>query len=105
MTQPLPRPGRLAVWPELQKRTMSPAARALLTERNALGLERYGQEMMTEDGRDSWQDLLEELADAVYYAHKLDMETGYDGPALTDITLWILELALNLRATNGPTSS
>lgn len=42
----------------------------LLTQRYNFGLEKYGQPLMTEDGRDEVEDLRQEIGDAVMYLSK-----------------------------------
>jgi hypothetical protein len=51
--------------------TAGPAAVDLLAERYRLGLTKYGTVLHAGNGRDHRRDLLEELADAVAYAHAL----------------------------------
>lgn len=46
------------------------------TARYHLGIARYGTPLHTEDGRSTEADLLQELLDAVMYAHKGSMETN-----------------------------
>lgn len=43
---------------------------ALIRERDALGRSKYGQPLMSEDGRSGVQDCLEELGDLLQYAMK-----------------------------------
>lgn len=48
-----------------------------LEKRNKKGLQTYGKELTTNDGRDGLQDLYEELLDAVVYIKKVMMEDGH----------------------------
>lgn len=43
---------------------------SLVTDRYWQGMERYGQPLMTDDGRDTESDLAQELMDALYYTQK-----------------------------------
>jgi hypothetical protein len=76
--QPKPQGGGEAVWPSLSPRIMRDRLWTLLNERHEQGLEKYGQDLMTFDGRDPWADLIQELVDAVFYAERLRMEGGPD---------------------------
>ena len=65
----------------------------LFEERYKKGLETYGKPLTTDDGRDSLQDLKEELADAVLYSHKITLESGIlEQDNLTGILIHILKL-------------
>lgn len=66
----------LDCWPESDE-TLA-AIRALLEERKRIGLERYGSLLQAGNGRDARRDLIEELADAVVYAHQVHVERGQD---------------------------
>jgi len=44
-----------------------------LLERREFGIEKYGQPLMSRDGRDSLKDLEDEMLDALAYAHKIVM--------------------------------
>lgn len=46
-------------------------AAALIAHRKQIGLDRYGTILHTDDGRNHWRDLVEELADAAAYAAAL----------------------------------
>lgn len=48
--------------------------RKCLDERTQFGVEKYGQPLHTIDGRDTWADAVQEIADLVQYAKKLLME-------------------------------
>ena len=64
-----------AVAPDLYDQIeLSENLRALLDQRVKLGQERYETLLMTGNGRSALRDLLEEVADAVFYAHQLVME-------------------------------
>jgi hypothetical protein len=67
----------LDCWPESDE--VLNAVRDLLAERKRVGLERYGSLLQAHNGRDARRDLLEELADAVVYAHQIQVERG-QGP-------------------------
>lgn len=49
---------------------MSPALAAAIIARGDLGKSRYGQHLMTHDGRSTFDDLFQELLDALKYAQK-----------------------------------
>jgi hypothetical protein len=80
--QPMPSGGGEPVWPRLATRLevlkASDKAYALIWARHEQGMVTYGQDLMTHDGRDAWSDLIQELADAVFYAQRVTMEGGYD---------------------------
>ncbi len=76
--QPLPQPSdgpsmhdlaiadlKAAGWPG------STAAAELLAARKRVGVDRYGQELRPNNGRDALRDLSEELADAAVYARQV----------------------------------
>ena len=43
----------------------------LLLQRRQFGVEKYGQPLMSNDGRDSLKDLEDEILDALAYSHKI----------------------------------
>ncbi len=88
--KPTTSPASRPVWPELQRMPMSDRARALLALRHEQGMSRYGQDLMTHDGRDAWADTIQELADACFYAGQVWMEDG--GPN----TAWLVEQCVRL---------
>lgn len=45
-----------------------------LEKRLRKGIETYGTPLMTNNGRDAANDLIEELLDAIMYAHQLELE-------------------------------
>lgn len=45
----------------------------LITERYEFGMKKYGQPLMTEDGRDDINDALQELGDLMQYIYKAKM--------------------------------
>lgn len=53
---------------------MLPAFAAAIIARGDLGKERYGQHLMTFDGRDTATDLFQELLDALKYSKKWELE-------------------------------
>jgi hypothetical protein len=67
--QPMPKDGKEIVMPHLVKEFNQMAEL-----RYKVGLERYGKPLQTFNGRDSGQDLVEELFDACIYAKQLRME-------------------------------
>ena len=81
--QPLPVPGGEPVFPQALEATRGSFAlgvygdefRALLESRRAIGIERYGRELETHNGRDVIRDLVEELADAYAYATQAALES------------------------------
>jgi len=48
-------------------------AAELVRQRDAYGRSKYGQPLMTDDGRNTLEDLRQELGDALMYAHKARM--------------------------------
>jgi hypothetical protein len=69
--EPPPKPHGLVVPDELIKRLQSPALIALVKERTAFGMKKYGQPLMTEDGRDGVEDARQELGDLLQYVCKV----------------------------------
>lgn len=71
--QPVPKKGGVEVYGILQKYLKGTAGESdeylqqKLKERYDFGKKKYGQALMTDDGRDSVRDLEEELLDTVYY--------------------------------------
>jgi len=47
----------------------------MLRERQALGIKKYGQSLMTFDGRDTALEMLQEVADLYIYTVKMQMES------------------------------
>jgi hypothetical protein len=52
-----------------------PASVEVLSRRRAIGIESYGQELHTRDGRDNLADLTQEIVDALVYAGKGYLES------------------------------
>ena len=50
-----------------------PEAHALSEKRDAFGQSKYGQPLMTKDGRDTVQDIEEEIGDMFHYLYKAKM--------------------------------
>ena len=50
--------------------------RELVAKRHAFGMRKYGQPLMTEDGRDTVRDALEEAGDLLQYTFKARMRGG-----------------------------
>lgn len=61
----------------------------LLEERHTFGMQKYGSPLMTHNGRDAERDLLEELGDALFYAHQMYMEGRGDFSRAKNL-VWIL---------------
>lgn len=71
-----------AVAPDLFEYTeISPALREVLDTRVSDGQEEYGILLMTHNGRDVQMDLMDELSDAIFYAHQWGMENDREHPA------------------------
>jgi len=49
----------------------------LIQARDAFGREKYGQTLMTHDGRNAVEDLDQEVGDSFVYAFKIRMEKGF----------------------------
>lgn len=45
----------------------------MVETRTAFGMKKYGQMLMTEDGRDTGRDAVEEMGDLLQYAYKAKM--------------------------------
>ena len=76
--EPAPVHGGFEITPALklwiEQTVKDPQARqlalALVNERDLFGRQKYGQSLMSDDGRDSFEDLIQELGDALQYAFK-----------------------------------
>jgi len=55
---------------ELKNQTFVKETKELLYQRYKFGISKYGQPLMSEDGREEVQDCVEELADAIQYLSK-----------------------------------
>lgn len=62
----------------------------LVMERDAFGRTKYGQGLALEDGRDTFEDLRQELGDALQYGLKLRVE-GVGGERLEEVR-WLVHL-------------
>ena len=76
--QPVPKKGGLCV-PEhllryLDEIGADEAVKDLIRKRDAFGKAKYGQSLHTEDGRDDYQDALEENGDFLQYVMKLKLK-------------------------------
>ena len=61
----------------------------LSEERDRFGQEKYGQPLMTGDGRDTFQDSREEMGDLLHYLFKAKMQGGMTSEQLGELsTLW-----------------
>ena len=68
------------VFPALRQwLTNRPAVLALIDEREAYGVAKYGQTLMTGDDRDTPTEIANEQADALAYIQKYIMQYGFDG--------------------------
>lgn len=89
---PAPRPAGAEVTPWLigwlEDRGAPVEVADAIRARDALGRQRYGQPLMTGDGRDGVADLAQELADALQYTAKARM-LGQD---LTPVRALLIEL-------------
>lgn len=67
------------VFPELRKwLTDFPDVLALINEREAYGIAKYGQSLMTGDDRDTATEIANEQADTLAYLQKYIMQHGAD---------------------------
>lgn len=73
---PTPRLRGAPVFPVAVSATPGESLRRALAEREAIGVERYGQSLHTHNGRDALRDAREELADATAYLTQAWLETG-----------------------------
>lgn len=67
------------------------AAVDLVTARDAFGRAKYGQPLMTEDGRDTVEDALQELGDLLQYTYKAKLN-GEDITPIKQILPVLIEL-------------
>lgn len=75
MKQPDPVVGVGDVWAEVIESEPDYVLQSMYQARRLEGIERYGQPLMRNDGRDEWRDYIEELLDAIAYAHRLRLST------------------------------
>jgi hypothetical protein len=61
---------KLWIMQEVKDKDARDAASDLVTQRDLFGRQKYGQSLMTDDGRDGLEDLKQELGDALQYAFK-----------------------------------
>lgn len=66
-------------------------AAQLVRERDAFGRQKYGQGLMTGDGRDTVEDLLQELGDGLQYGWKAVLQ-GIDLATLRPLALSLLAI-------------
>lgn len=65
---------------------------ALMQQRKALGLARYGSTLQPHTGRDTARDLIDELADGIVYAQTLATELrDLEDALLALVTVWAME--------------
>lgn len=84
--QPAPKAkGQVVYYSLLTKRQFKPEIKELLRRRFLQGMEKYGQPLMSDDGRDNDADLIQELIDAVFYCQKAILQDRQDEPTLDDI--------------------
>jgi hypothetical protein len=98
---PAPIPGGQPVTPSLAEWVRrecpdSPVAEAIIAgieARSAFGLEKYGQTLCAGDGRPNYAETLQELLDALQYAHRAEMDGDQ---SLDDLVMrWLLVLMLS----------
>lgn len=82
--EPPPKPGQELVTPALLAFLRDPMGAPpyvldLVRQRDAFGRAKYGQGLMTFDGRDTYEDLRQELGDALQYTFKLWEEVRAGG--------------------------
>ncbi len=96
--EPAPKPegvivtGELVSWIEKQDVTDTERDRAikLIKERDEYGFKKYGQHLMTKDGRNSIEDALQELGDLMHYLYKARL----NGEDISEIRVLFPLLAL-----------
>jgi hypothetical protein len=76
------------VWLVLDDKAGSRVLRDLLHDRAMQGFKRYGKSLRSHNGRDPRADLVQELADAAFYACQMEMEGG---PSFVEEVLGLLE--------------
>lgn len=98
---PAPIPGGQSVTPSLAEWIRrecpdAPVAEAIIAgieARSAFGLEKYGQTLCAGDGRPNYAETLQELLDALQYAHRAEMDGDR---SLDDLVMrWLLVLMLS----------
>lgn len=95
LEQPPPRPGGRDVVADLLPTLpacLVPAVRA----RAELGLARYGEPLRTDDGRHAAADLVQELLDALVYAHRLKMMGWGNGELQRDLVEILSSIAMEI---------
>lgn len=90
---PTRRADSVEVWPTLFDFAPTPAVRKAMEARHAFGVAKYGQALVTHDGRDTVTDALQELLDAAVYLQKHKIEHGqsageYPSHAIMTLLLW-----------------
>jgi hypothetical protein len=97
---PVESAGSVEVYPEVYAiarahlANVAPETIEVLRQRRQQGIERYGRELHTDNGRNAWADLAQELVDAAMYAAQIVLEgedDGSDGPAY-DIAEALIDL-------------
>lgn len=95
MPEPAPRLGGEPVTPALVAWLIDHAAAQSVVDavlaRDAFGREKYGQPLMTDDGRDVVEDARQELADALQYIMRARL-THADITALGPLIRWVAAL-------------
>ena len=69
------------VYPKLKKQfdyIKCPLLLDIIEKRYLFGIKKYGQPLMSEDGRDTFRDVVDELGDAAQYIAKLKIEAGLE---------------------------
>lgn len=79
--------------PLLEQHKASDEIMSLVENRYKQGLEKYGQPLMTGDGRDTKSDLVQEVVDALYYCAK-GIHNGSDWNAAFGVLVFALNLIL-----------
>jgi hypothetical protein len=85
--QPEPTGDGEIVWGSLYARTPK-SIRGLILDRSTQGRRRYGIDLRAHNGRNARADLVQELADAAFYACQMEMEGG---PSFVEEVLGLLE--------------
>tara|TARA_R100000808_G_C2154593_1_gene165680 strand:+ start:6824 stop:7180 length:357 start_codon:yes stop_codon:yes gene_type:complete len=77
----------IEIYPKLKQQfshIKSPLLLDIINKRYKFGLDKYGQPLMSQDGRDTYKDIMDELGDAAQYIAKLKIEVGFE-PTPEDI--------------------
>lgn len=91
-------PDALCTHIQLQQPAHWQALLTLVLERDAFGRKKYGQPLMSEDGRDGFEDARQELGDLLQYTYKMYATRDERGlAAMADLVAGYMEVLQDLR--------